>query len=271
MHPNKKTMRNNSSLVKVAFLHIEPELGQIEANRRLIEKGIRLAAERGASWVVTPELATSGFFFQDEIGTDWIETQPDAWMKRLLELSRHYHLTIFLAVPERDAGSGKLYNATFILGPEGKVTGRHRKMNIHKDHSAESCFEPGSPAEVDAFSCNGIKAGILICADSWNAYCADTLKEKGAQLLVSPAAWPLEPCGPEGCWERRSAETGLPIWVCNRTGEEQMLDFKKAESIVAVRGERRLSAALEKSAVLFFDWDMKAMEPLSNEFEVVYL
>lgn len=124
---------------------------------------------------------------------------------------------------------------------------------------------------LEPVNCNGIKVGILICADSWHPEYARILSQKGAQLFISPVAWPPEPCGPEGCWERRTKETGIPIWVCNRTGRERMLDYTKAESVIAANGQRKLQIALKKSAVLFFDWDMAAMAPASSEFKAAYL
>ncbi|MBA7691464.1 Glutamine-dependent NAD(+) synthetase [subsurface metagenome] len=60
------------SVCRVAFLHIEPHPGEIQYNRQFIEAAINLAAERGARWIVTPELCVSGYYFADEIGTDWI-------------------------------------------------------------------------------------------------------------------------------------------------------------------------------------------------------
>ena len=49
---------------------------------------------------------------------------------------------------------------------------------------------------------------------------AEVLVSKGAQVLVSPVSWGPGGCGPDGEWEARSAQTGLPIIVCNRTGRE---------------------------------------------------
>jgi N-carbamoylputrescine amidase len=60
--------------------------------------------------------------------------------------------------------------------------------------------------------------GILICADVYTRDIAEDLRGQGAQLLVSPAAWGPDLNGPEGEWEQRTQETGLPLVVCNRTG-----------------------------------------------------
>lgn len=252
--------------IRVALLHLEPRLGEVEQNRRLIERAIRRAAAGGANWIVTPELCICGYFFTDEIGTDWISPQPDAWMKRLLALAGDKGLTIFLHSPERDEASGRLYNSCFVLGPDGKIAGRHRKLGVSPKMTAESWASPGSactPIRLD-----GVRVGLLTCADTWLPNPAATLKAAGADLIISPAAWPPEPCGPEGCWEKRTAETGIPIWVCNRTGRERMLDFTRADSVIAGGGRRLLEIALPQASILFFYWDMGKMAPISAKFEV---
>jgi predicted amidohydrolase len=69
--------------LKIALLDLAPELGAVERNRRLIERGTRAAAALGAAWVISGELVVSGYRFDAIIGTDWIAEQPDEWMRRL--------------------------------------------------------------------------------------------------------------------------------------------------------------------------------------------
>ena len=79
-------------------------------------------------------------------------------------------------------------------------------------------------------------------------------------------------CGPDGEWEQRSADTGLPIMVCNRSGaEERELDYRTAESVVAQDGRRLLTATSDRSVVLSFDWDMESMTLLSKDFGRAYV
>ena len=97
-------------------------------------------------------------------------------------------------------------------------------------------------------------------------------KDKGAQLLVSPVSWGPGHCGPDGEWEARSADTGLPMMVCNRSGKEEgELDYTLAESVVAQNGKRILEATSDRSVVLSFDWDVDSMSMISTDFERTYL
>jgi predicted amidohydrolase len=121
------------------------------------------------------------------------------------------------------------------------------------------------PVDID-----GIRVGLLVCADAQHADKALALRKKGAELLVCSMAWGHK-FHPGDRWERRSAETGIPIIICNRTGREKMVDWTRSDSIVAKDGKRLLQATVSRSAVLLFDWDREAASPLSTRFEIIYL
>ena len=90
------------------------------------------------------------------------------------------------------------------------------------------------------------------------------MKAAGAKLLISGAAWMRGPHGPNGEWERITRETGLPLFVCNRTGEDLTLDFSNGESVVAHQGIRHVSMESPGSAVFLLDWNI-AQEKLESD------
>lgn len=253
----------------MALLHLKPVLGDINANRKIIENAVKMAASQGAVMAVTPETFIPGYHFAKRIGTDWIEPQPDSWLQEMIKLSAELGITLFLSYQERDKTSENLYNTVYAISKKDGIVGSHRKMGISSGHTAEAWASAGS--QVNVIACDGMKAGILVCADTWGPKFAAELKEKGAQVLISPAAWPPLPCPPEGCWEKRSEETGLPIWVCNRTGNEPELDFSWGESIVAVNGHRLMEYSDAEPAILLFEWDMAKNHSLQAEFTVIPL
>lgn len=249
--------------MKVAFLHVEPQPGNIEANRKLIEHLILAAADRNAQWILTPELCISGYYFADAIGTAWIKPQPDEWMWRIMTISRERGLVIFLSHPERDEKTGKMHNMLFAIG-KGEIVGRHRKIEVHPG-AEEAWSSPGDSTEPETV--DGVKVGMLICADTWGTHHGMSLSGKKAGLLVVSVAWghkysPLEQ------WKKLSLETRLPVWVCNRTGIERNVDWTKAESIVLKDGEP-LFSYFGQPALLLFDWDMKRLVPESTGFEII--
>jgi predicted amidohydrolase len=243
----------------ISLLHISPETGAFDKNLNLVAKGMKLAAFRNASLVICPELCLSGYGFSSEIGLGWITSQPDSWMSSICKLAGDLGICTLLSHPERDE-TGAVYNSAFLISDKGSILGCHRKVNVKSDRWSS----PGSGEQV--FLWNGIRLGILICADAYNSAVAERLARQGAQLLLSTAAWGPGPHGPAGEWEQRTLETRLPLIVCNRTGEECSLSFREAESLVVKDGRKLLSHSSAVSTVLTFDWDLERMLPTGSGF-----
>lgn len=249
--------------IKIALLHILPIAGDLTYNRTLIEKAVKQAAAQNVDWVITPELAVSGLQFDHLIGTDWIYEQPDVWMTSFMNIIKTLNTTVFLGCAERSE-SGALFNSVFVINGDGKIIGKQRKLaRIDKWSTSGSVLDPIMLGDV--------KVGILICADAYTKRIADTLKENGADMIVAPSSWGPGLHGPDGEWEQRSIDTGLPLIVCNRTGEDKDVSFWKAESSVIVNGIRVISHQSEQSAVLTFEWDLDNMKLLSSNFKVEYV
>jgi N-carbamoylputrescine amidase len=254
--------------LRISLLHLAPVLGDVRNNRRLVESAVGVAAQQGAEWVITPELCISGYLFDEKIGTDWILPQPDPWMSIFCQRVKGSPMTVFLSHPHRDSRTQKLYNTVFVIGPTGTIIGQHSKVKTLRGPEAWS--SPGT--ECIPVNCGGVAVGILVCADSYRNDVPQVLKDQGAEILVSPASWGPGGCGPDGEWEQRTLDTGLPIIVCNRSGiERDDLDFREAESVVARDGARLLTATSANSVVLTFDWDLDAMTSMSRDFERIYL
>jgi predicted amidohydrolase len=251
-HP---TVADKDKRLRIALLHLAPVPAAVADNRNLVEEAIVAAARAGADWIVTPELVTTGYSFADQIGTDWILPQPDPWMMSICGLAARLQVTLFLSSPERDREGPTLYNTVFVIARTGEILGRHRKINTLPTGS-EAWSTPGREAGTIVIPPIG-NVGILICADAYTPGIVNALKANGARLLVSSASWAPGFHGPEGVWERATADTGLPLIVCNRTGEDAVLSFVGAESVVAHGGERLLSLSSDRATIFIIDWDIQ--------------
>lgn len=245
------------------MLHIKPYPAQVDANRRYIEKLILTASDNGARWIVTPELCISGYYFSDVIGIDWIQPQPDEWMKELMNLTYCLGLTVFLSYPERDGTTNKLYNSLFVIQC-GRIIGRHRKIEVHPGLE-EGWASPGD--SLEPILVGGTQIGLLVCADTWETKYGRILAGKESQLIIESAAWGHK-YPPMEHWTILSTETKLPLWVCNRTGIERNVDWTRAESTVIQNGEPVLRYHGE-GAILLFNWNIIDMKLESREFEVL--
>jgi omega-amidase len=251
--------------LRVALLHLAPRPGDLAYNRRLVETAVTTAAGLGATWMLTPELCICGYAFADQIGTDWIVPPPDPWMKDFCQLVARLHVTVFLSHPERDPQTATLHNSVFVIAADGTILGTHQKINTLRG-GAEAWSSPGdwvTPIPAEPFR----RVGILICADAYSLGIAQSLQAQGAQLLVSSAAWAPGLHGPDGEWERCTRETGLPLFVCNRTGPDRTLDFTEAESAIVKDGERLLVFRSERSAIFTIEWELKTQTLVTKAYQ----
>lgn len=255
--------------LRIAFLHLALVPGELIQNRRAIETAITRAAQSGASWIITPEIAVCGYTFADTLGTDWVEPQPDQWVSTLCRLTARLRITLFLSHPEQDLKTETLNNSLFVITPDGCVVGSHRKINTLRVGS-EAWSSPGNRAEPIALSPVG-RVGLLICADAYAPAIANSLKVHGAQILVSSAVWGPGLHGPNGEWERCTKDTGLQLLVCNRTGPDRTLNFTHAESVVAQDGQRLLAFRSARAAIFVIDWNLATNRLASTRFQQIAL
>jgi predicted amidohydrolase len=240
----------------IALLHLAPVAGDLSGNRERIRIGVLQAADAGAEWVLTPELSTSGYAFAATLGLEWIAPAPDGWASEIALIAAERNISVFLATAERDRRNGLLYNSLFAFDGKNGLVGSHRKINTLKIGS-EAWSSPGSEAtvvDIGSFA----KIGLLICADACSPRLGTEMKAKGARALISSANWAPGEWGPAGEWEQMSAATGLPMFVCNRTGDDPALSFSSSESVVVANGIRHLAFSSPEPQLLLVDWDFTA-------------
>ncbi|NTW77384.1 MAG: carbon-nitrogen hydrolase family protein [Syntrophaceae bacterium] len=260
--PAGSNMVKTPDAIRIALVHFNARPGEVAHNRSRIEAAISEAAARKADWIVTPELAETGYGFVKKIGIDWIENFPNDWVRRLSGIARDNRVTLFIGLAEKDSTTGKLHNSVAVIGQDGVIHGTYRKHRV-VNGPAERWATPGQ--ENNLFVVDGIPVGLLICADSYKADVSSRHKLQGARILLSPANWPqVGHMGPNGYWEARTQETGLPLIVNNRTGKEPDLDFSSGESTLVMSGRRVVKFSSKDTRIFYLDWDVK-----NNRFTVV--
>lgn len=248
------TPTQKSVSIDIALLHLSLNFADLDSNYQLIERATRLAAAEGAQWVVTPELALTGYRFDLALGTDWISTGPDEYVQRAQTLADELNISLFLSHLERSLVDAKAYNTLFVIDAHGEIIAKHHKINtipISEDWSS-----PG--ARSQPVSVDGHLVGLLICADAWPTDHAASLKQQGAEIIVSSASWGPGIYGPGDTWEKRSRETGLPVFVANKTGRERGIDQSDAVSVVSFSGERLVEHQSKDSSILIVSWNTQA-------------
>ncbi len=215
------------------------------------------ASALGATLVVSPELATSGYGFRDLIGTGWIARDQPALFAWAGDLARRASTSLLLGTPEASPNGDELFNSLILFASDGTRTGHHRKINTLRVGS-ESWSQPGDRPTVLAIDGVG-RVGLFVCADMHSQRLVRETTSLGVDLLLSSAAWAPGDHGPNGEWEWASQMAGRPVLVCNRTGPD-VLDFSGAQSVASVDGAIVHAHQSAGPAIVLVDWNAQAGE-----------
>jgi len=112
---------------------------------------LREAHGQGAKFVVFPELALTTFFprwwMTDQAEVDrFFEAQmPGPETQPLFELARDLGIGFYLGYAEltEEAGAPRHYNTSILVGPDGRIVGRYRKIHLpgHSEHLPNAPFQ----------------------------------------------------------------------------------------------------------------------------------
>ncbi len=150
--------------------------GDFEANLATVRNGLEMAAERGLDIVSFPECFLAGYWADED------EARKQAWpldspqTEHVLNTTAEYPSMFMVGFNELRGED--LYN-TVLLAEGGKLIGHYSKAFpvIHY-------FKPGGEAPV--FEKDGVKFGIIICADGGYIEPTRLMAMKGARIIFAP-------------------------------------------------------------------------------------
>ena len=188
--------------MKIALLQINPTVGDLSGNARLIAAAVREATTRGARLAVTPELALVGYLPRDLLLNPAFVTR--SW-DRLRELARELagEIPVLVGLPEPNpADEGRpLFNTAALLR-DGRIDQHFRKalLPTYDVFDEDRYFEPFQGPQF--INLEGTRVGISICEDIWNdrdfwkrrRYHHDPVEElpaAGARIIVNLSASPF--------------------------------------------------------------------------------
>jgi len=215
--------------------------------------------------ILTPESAVSGYEFYKILGKDWIKADYPKIIEKLSQLALENKVAMILGSPVYEEKSEKYYNAAIFIDEQGQVIGEYHK--IMALHGSEAWSDPG--AEIKPVEWRDYKIGLLICADAYSERIKAELVKQNVNVLISSAAWGPGLHCPSGEWEKLSKETEVCLFVCNRTGNENTINFEGSTSTIVVNGYRRLEYADKRSAILTIDVGSDNWFPHSEQFNIL--
>jgi NAD+ synthetase len=221
------------SSLKIAIGQINCTVGDLAGNAKRILDAGRRAQQLGADLMVTPELALCGYPPEDLL------LRPDfyrACQRELRELAAAAPLPLVVGHPEER--SGRHHNAaSFLSGGRIAATYRKHRLPNYEVFDEERYFV----ADVDpcVIELKGVKIGLNICADVWEAPAAAAARAAGADLLLALNASPFHMNKQQQRYEvlrARVLDTRMPIIYANMVGGQDELVFDGASFVLDAAG-----------------------------------
>ena len=228
--------------VRVAMLHLgarksgreteESALADLAYNTGEAEKLIRMAAERGAKMVITPEYGNTGNLIPER-ARPWLSTALPApsftplfdtghegvhdYVLRYARLAAEMKIWIVTDVMEREQGDGepRYYNCGLVLDDRGCVRAKYRKINLWA--MTESSLTCGTmPTTFDTpFG----RFGMMICSDALDpSLWGKLVDEEGADYLIMQSHWAPTPYIGTFAMGNVAGLSGKPVLWSNHPG-----------------------------------------------------
>jgi NAD+ synthase (glutamine-hydrolysing) len=225
-----------------------------------------------------PELAVSGYPPEDLLFHSGMRLQVTHSIERLKKEVRG--ITLIAGYPEYV--DTHIFNSAIVIR-DGAVLANHRKACLpnYRVFDEKRYFTPGTEATI--VDVKGVKAGVLVCEDVWEAQPAKQAQLAGAQVLLVINASPYEvdkqSQREDKVVSQRVKETGLPIVFLNLIGGQDELMFDGNSFVMDANGAvtQRAPAFVEDLYVVDLELDAggvrpipAAVVPLQSQEESVY-
>ncbi len=283
--------------MKIALAQLNPIVGDIDHNRRIIVDAIHSARQRGAEMVVFSELVICGYPPRDLLHVEGF-VRECAETVRMIGEQHTEGIAVVLGTPlplEVDAqgidpapeahthiaNSLVVYQNNSFVGYYDK-----RLLPTYDVFDEDRYFTQGEQTRV--FEINGVRVGLAICEDLWkgqDAGFADRyahepdpvrqLVEAGAQIIVVPSASPYALCKDQRHREivnRHATTHRVPVVSVNQTGANDDLIFDGQSCVVDDQGRLcAMARAFDQDLVLIEHEDLSPIEftPIDDERMIV--
>jgi len=253
--------------VLVACAQVSLAVTDVARNRQTVRQAIAQAAAAGAQIVVLPELANTGYMFDniDELRSV-AESVGGATVTEWVALAAQHDLIIVGGFAESgdfsDAhDAGKVYNSAVLVDSTG-VRACYRKAHLWNTEKAD-LFTPGigSPPVVD--TALG-RIGVMVCYDLEFPEWIRSVALAGADLLCAPVNWPFysAPAGERPIElvkvQAAAATNHMFIAAADRAGRERAQDWLGGSIIVDADGYPLTTLSLGEAGMKLARFDLRA-------------
>ena len=240
------------STLRFALAQCDFPVGSLGANAARMRALAEQARAGGAALVAFPEQSLCGYPAEDLL------LRPGflaACESELRSLASGIHDIV--AVAGHPDSRGEVYNAASVMANREILATYHKQaLPNYTVFDEKRWFRPGDNALV--FECEGVRTGLLVCEDIWEAEPAAKAAAAGAQWLLVINASPYDTrqaATREALLQQRARENDLPIAYVNLIGGQDDLLFDGASLLVSADGRVVARAPPFAEHLLFAEFD----------------
>ncbi len=256
--PSSQYNKDSDACMKIALAQTNNTVGDLCGNSKKILSFAQRAAQSGASVVVFPELAITGYPPRDLLEKESFLDGAEQHLERLAAESAALDITIICGTVTRTGSTSgnPIYNSAAVI-QNGRVAFRQNKMLLpsYDVFDEKRYFEP-APKQTP-LTLAGSPTALTVCEDAWNdkqywerrLYSRDPVEElaqSGARLLISINASPYH-MGKRAQRHEVFATTArhfkIPIVYVNQVGGNDQLVFDGSSFAMNAAGEVICAAA----------------------------
>lgn len=259
------------SRIRFALAQINPIVGDIAGNARLIIDAVAEASDKSASVVAFPEMALTGYPIEDlAYNRDFVRDS----MNGVSELARSLltkglgDIAVIVGyIRESDTTShgGAIAHNSLAVIFDGEVVEIYDKQHLpnYSVFDEQRVFNPGSTESV--VTIGGVTTGLLICEDLWRdeGPTARMARVNTDAVLVINAS-PYERTKDDmrmPLMSRRAIEFGSPLLYVNLVGGQDDLVFDGDSAVTNASGELVARAPRFESSILYTDVEGSSTSP----------
>ena len=216
--------------LRVALAQINPTVGDLAGNARLIAQSVQSAQAQGANLIVFPEMIVTGYPVED------LALRPSfqaASIRAIEEIAAGIKGDIVAVVGYLDQGPK---NAVAVI-QDGKIKARYVKRHLPNYGVFDEFRNFVAGDQNLVVRIHGVDVAVAICEDIWHSLEAIAARTPG--LLVVPNGSPFERNKDDvrlALVQKRAKEIGAPVAYVNMTGGQDDLVFDGDSIVVGTVG-----------------------------------
>jgi NAD+ synthase (glutamine-hydrolysing) len=238
--------------LRLALAQFDFPVGAVAANAAKVRELMEQARAGKASLVAFPELTLSGYPPEDLLLRPSFLATCDGELSALAAATNGV-----AALVGHPHSEGEVYNAASLLrGGRIELTLHKQALPNYGVFDDKRYFRPGHTSAVTVI--DGVRVGMLICEDIWEAEPAAQAAAAGAELIVVINASPWDnakQAAREAVLRARALETGCAVVYLNLVGGQDEVVYDGGTVLVNGDGEIAARAPAFTDVLLWASFD----------------